>query len=252
MIHERREEMKKPEYVQKGDFLTLLLLDDLFKDNEEMMTDECLTFMVAATQTTTMLLYNTIYHLTINPEIAKTARDEVHQLLNGPATDANWTRILAYDELDKLQYTSMCLNEGLRIEPPVPNSSPVILTENEQLGQYQILKGTFIGINMRGLHHNSEEWQEPEKFIPERFDPQSKYYLTPKGTKRHQMSFGPFLGGKRVCLGKTFAENMTKCILPIFIHQFKFEFQEKEFYEKKPTLTFGMEEPVIMTKLIKL
>ena len=55
------------------------------------------------------------------------------------------------------------------------------------------------------------------RFIPDRFDPTSKYYLTPKGTKRHPMSYGPFLGGKRICLGKTFAENMAKCIIPIIL-----------------------------------
>lgn len=31
------------------------------------------------------------------------------------------------------------------------------------------------------------------------------------------MSFGPFLGGKRVCLGKTFAENVLKSLLPIIL-----------------------------------
>jgi cytochrome P450 len=62
---------------------------------------------------------------------------------------------------------------------------------------------------------NPDEWQEPENFIPERFDPESPYYLTPKGTKRHPMSFGPFLGGRRICLGKSFAENIAKVVFPI-------------------------------------
>jgi hypothetical protein len=29
-----------------------------------------------------------------------------------------------------------------------------------------------------------DEWIEPEKFIPERFNPNSPYYLTPSGKKR--------------------------------------------------------------------
>ena len=67
------------------------------------------------------------------------------------------------------------------------------------------------------LHHNPKEWIEPESYIPERFDPTSRYYLTPSGEKRHSMSYGPFLGGKRVCLGKTFAENIGKCVMPIIM-----------------------------------
>jgi len=33
----------------KSDFLTILLHDDLFKDNDKMMIDECATFFVAGT-----------------------------------------------------------------------------------------------------------------------------------------------------------------------------------------------------------
>jgi cytochrome P450 len=79
------------------------------------------------------------------------------------------------------------------------------------------LKDSLIEIYIYGLHHNPEEWQDPEKYIPERFDPSSKFFLTPSGTKRHPMSYGPFLGGKRICLGKTFAENIVKCILPMIV-----------------------------------
>lgn len=66
---------------------------------------------------------------------------------------------------------------------------------------------------------NPEQWGEPEKYIPERFDPASPYFLTPSGKRRHPMSYGPFLGGKRVCLGKTFAENIGKSILAIIFGQ---------------------------------
>jgi cytochrome P450 len=38
------------------------------------------------------------------------------------------------------------------------------------------------------------------------------------------MSYGPFLGGKRVCLGKTFAENIGKTILSILFTSLDFEF----------------------------
>jgi cytochrome P450 len=64
LINERREEMKNPDFENKGDFMTILLTDDLFKDNDEIMIDECLTFLGAATQTTTMFISNALYFLT--------------------------------------------------------------------------------------------------------------------------------------------------------------------------------------------
>ena len=48
------------------------------------------------------------------------------------------------------------------------------------------------------------------------------------------MSFIPFLGGKRVCVGKTFAETTFKFILPLIMNKFKFEFLDEEQKKLKP------------------
>ena len=49
------------------------------------------------------------------------------------------------------------------------------------------------------------------------------------------MAFMPFLAGKRVCAGKTFAENSMKVVLPLFVKAFTgFEFIDKELYSSKP------------------
>jgi cytochrome P450 len=39
--------MTKSDYQDKGDLLSILLVDELFKDNEEMIIDECITFFTA-------------------------------------------------------------------------------------------------------------------------------------------------------------------------------------------------------------
>jgi cytochrome P450 len=56
------------------------------------------------------------------------------------------------------------------------------------------------------------------------------------------MSYGPFLGGKRVCLGKTFAENIAKTIVPNIISQVKFRFLKPIHYEEKPIVGTATEE----------
>jgi cytochrome P450 len=73
------------------------------------------------------------------------------------------------------------------------------------------------------------------KYIPDRFNPESPYFLTPDKKKRHPMSFGPFLGGKRICLGKTFVETISKIVGPTILANFEFEFLDKAHYEKKPS-----------------
>ena len=64
MVDERREQMMKAEYTSKGDLLHLLLTVDLFKDNNVMIIDECVSFMIASTNATSLLTANTIYYLT--------------------------------------------------------------------------------------------------------------------------------------------------------------------------------------------
>ena len=51
LIAERRKELieSKEEAEKRGDFLTLLIQDELFQDNEERMIDECFLFLVAST-----------------------------------------------------------------------------------------------------------------------------------------------------------------------------------------------------------
>ena len=64
LIQQRRKDMTQETDKQRGDFLSLMLNDDLFSGKEEYIIDECLTFMLAATMTTTLLINNGIYYLT--------------------------------------------------------------------------------------------------------------------------------------------------------------------------------------------
>ena len=87
---------------------------------------------------------------------------------------------------------------------------------------------------MYHLCNNPSEWIEPRKFIPERFDHTSEYHLTPDGKKRNPYSFSPFLGGSRICIGKTFVEAVSKLVLPTLLQSFKFDFEDgvnKEEFE---------------------
>lgn len=80
-------------------------------------------------------------------------------------------------------------------------------------------------MSVGAIHRNPDEWQSPTEFIPDRFDPKSKYFLTPSGQKRHAFSFIPFIGGKRICVGRVFTESCIQVILPLILLNFKFEYK---------------------------
>ena len=92
--------------------------------------------------------------------------------------------------------------------------------------------------DIENLNMLEDQWQEPEKFIPERFDVNSKYYLTPGGQRRKPATYIPFVGGRRVCLGKTFAEIMSKLVGASMLALFDFEVVDKEILKDKVHLNF--------------
>ena len=100
------------------------------------------------------------------------------------------------------------------------------MSETVQCGKLKIRKGDMLTILMSHLCNDPNEWIEPERFIPERFDTNSRYFLTPKGQRRNPYSFSPFLGGSRICIGKTFIEVVSKLTLPTLLSHFEFDFQE--------------------------
>jgi cytochrome P450 len=64
------------------------------------------------------------------------------------------------------------------------------------------------------------------------------------------MAFGPFLGGKRICLGKTFVETMSKIVGPTIIGHFDYEFVDRNFMNEKPLNNlYVIKEPAIMIRL---
>ena len=62
LIKVKREEISRG--IKKVDFLSLMLEDELYKDNEERMVDECTSIMFAATQTTAINISETLFRLT--------------------------------------------------------------------------------------------------------------------------------------------------------------------------------------------
>ena len=138
--------------------------------------------MLAATQTSTFTLYGILYHLIANPDIMQKVRTEFKDVKKN---NDDWLESLSYDNIGQLTYLGMVVNETLRLDPPSFISSNLKLIEPMEVCGYKFRPDVPFSIYMKALHRNPKEWQQPTKFIPERFDPKSPYYLTPSGKRRH-------------------------------------------------------------------
>jgi cytochrome P450 len=85
LINERRNEMKADSTFldTHSDFLTILLGDDLFAQSDEMIIDECATFMLAGTMTSSILFSNNMYNIIRYADKRQVVRDEIQKLLGG-------------------------------------------------------------------------------------------------------------------------------------------------------------------------
>lgn len=146
-------------------------------------------------------------------------------------------------DLTKDEYVKFCLYESMRMDPPIPMSTSFTVTEDLTIGGINIKAGEMMQSNITKLHHLEDQWgADHNQYKPERFADRGKH---------HPMSFLPFLAGKRVCAGKTFAENSMKVVLPLFVKAFSgFEFIDKEQYSYKPVNNIILEKrPDIYIKL---
>ena len=104
-----------------------------------------------------------------------------------------------------------------------------------------IKKNTNFILSISAMHHDPIQWQEPDRYIPDRFDPSSKWFKKPDGQNRNSLTFNPFMGGKRNCVGKTFSEVVVRYTIPIIYYFTDFEVADPNW--EKPTLSAGVTEP---------
>jgi len=218
----------------KHDLLTILTSVDFYRGNDNLIIDEIITFFLAGMKTIQISTTNLIYHLTKHTEIRERLLKEV--LPSVEAAKDNIVDNLEYDTVMDFEYLQQCYYEALRMEPPTAQSILQSFTADIDVniggGKSVLIKaGQRIGINFESIHHDSVQWPEPHLYVPERFnlrDKDNKWTQTSEGKPRNPLSFTPFMGGKRVCLGKTFAETNIRFTIPLLYHHFEFSFVSDE------------------------
>lgn len=73
-----------------------------------MMIDECMTFIVAATQTTSVMIANTLYYITRDLRVRKNVIDEVKKFITKDedklGETETWLKVLNSENLNDCSY----------------------------------------------------------------------------------------------------------------------------------------------------
>ncbi|KAH0683947.1 hypothetical protein KY289_021699 [Solanum tuberosum] len=114
------------------------------------------------------------------------------------------------------------INETLRLYPPVPLLFPHYSLEDCTVGGYDVPKHTILMVNAWAIHRDPDLWDEPEKFMPERFEAM-------EGEKEgFNYKFVPFGMGRRAFPGVTMALHSVSLVLGSLIQWFDWKSVEKE------------------------
>jgi len=223
IINERKQGMTGGLAVgDQKDIISMLVEDKTYKDNLDAICDEVIVMFIAGTKTVQGTTTNFIGQWINNEELRENFFKEVNPLIEKVKND--FVKDFTFEMTDDLEYVKCAYYETMRLDTPFSISSTSTVTKPCTINKIQMEPGTAFFVNMEAMHKDPVEWQKPYEFIPERFMPDSEYFLRPDGKKRNPLAFTPFLGGQRVCLGKTFAEITLKFTLPMYTYFFDFEY----------------------------
>ncbi|PPD68716.1 hypothetical protein GOBAR_DD34402 [Gossypium barbadense] len=111
------------------------------------------------------------------------------------------------EDINKMKYLKCVLKETLRLHPTVPLLIPRQTSASVELGGYHIPSNITILINAWAIQRDPKWWENPEEFIPERFENSSIDF------NGQDVQFIPFGFGRRNCPGMPFAVTVIEYVM---------------------------------------
>ncbi len=175
--------------------------------NPKQLRDEILTLLLAGHETTATALTWTFYLLCQNPAALERLEQEVDAHTRGA--------VPFFEDLARLPYTRMCLEESMRLYPPAWSIARRAIHADTIMG-YRIPAGAVLYMNPLVTHRHASFWDRPLEFRPERFSPENRKSQPP-------YAYFPFGGGPRLCIGADFALAEMTMILAGIVSRFRLE-----------------------------
>jgi cytochrome P450 len=218
-----------------SDDLVSMLLSARDPDSGESMTDqqlrdEVMTIFLAGHETTALAVTWAWYLLAQHPTSRSLLDAELDVVLSG--------REPAYDDLERLPYTRMVIEEAMRLYPPAWGFSRLALAA-DQIGDYELPSGWLVFVIPWVMHRHPKYWDHPERFDPERFSPITS-------AARPKFVYLPFGAGPRQCIGNHFAMTEAQIILATLAQRYRLHLVPGQHVVPRPLITLRPKDGIIM------
>lgn len=162
--------------------------------SHSLICEEILSLLIAGTETSGAILIWMLHLLAISPETQKELKNEANTLADQKGVKLH--------DLIKLPFSKCVVQETLRLYPPawaiIRNFATGLKTKT-----YDIPDGATVWAVSYITHRHPDFWEQPEKFLPERFVKQEM---------RAKFAFFPFAGGNHRCLAERFVMTQAQLI----------------------------------------
>ncbi|KAL4360957.1 hypothetical protein GQ457_04G008020 [Hibiscus cannabinus] len=187
-----------------------------------------LDIFIAGIDTSAITIIWAMTELARKPTAMKKAQDEIRSCVGKKGK-------LAENDVSQLKYLKMIIKETLRLHPPGPLLLPRETASHLKIGDYDIYPKTKIVVNVWAIGRDPDIWNNPEEFIPERFEDSVIDF------KGQHFELLPFGAGRRICPGM----NMGLAVLELALANLLYFFDWKVpsgmeiDMEEKATISLG-------------
>ncbi|XP_059302911.1 cytochrome P450 94B3-like [Lycium ferocissimum] len=211
-INEIIQKKKQKIINENGDHINTDLLSRLLiaGHEDEVVRDMVISFLMAGRDTTssalTWLLWLTTNHHNVKNEMI----NEITSINNGD-------KALEFDDLKDMKYLQACLNESMRLYPPVAWDSKHAAKDDILPDGTRVQKGNRVTYFQYGMGRMEEIWGKDRlEFKPDRWFDENGALKSVCPYK-----FPVFQAGPRVCLGKEMAFTQMKYVLASVLRRFE-------------------------------
>jgi cytochrome P450 len=188
-----------------------------FTDSE--IGDELATFMLAGHETSAVTMAWALALLSAYPAARDQLEQEVDAVLGGREAEAA--------DVDRLPWTTAVIAETMRLYPPAWTIERDSLADDDVAG-VRVPAGSTIAVPPYLIHRHPEFWPDPAGFDPARFVPSGQPGAARAGGRASdgqmpRYAYIPFGGGRRACVGQSFAELETVLVLASIAQRYRLE-----------------------------
>ncbi|KAI0306837.1 high nitrogen upregulated cytochrome P450 monooxygenase 2 [Multifurca ochricompacta] len=170
--------------------------------------------IIAGSDTTSSVLTALVYYLLCNPAAYHRLQEEVD------AAFPSGEEPLDVVKLSHMEWLNGCINETLRLHPPVPSGSQRSLGRGKGtkvLGNLIIPEQTQLFLHTYSIQRDPRNFHNPEVFLPER------WFSTDAPVGEHNTdAFFPFSYGPTICAGKNLALMEMRMLICWVLRRFRF------------------------------